>query len=223
MDGWCLVIYLIQGGGYLGGYGPFPAPNGGPGFSSLDNVIPGPNGGAQYLNVYSDYNNPEHIFGNFVEANVFQERILTAADIGRFYSFTFDHVTALPQFAPNPTDPNFKETAVCVKVVDPNTLALVHFNTFNTANDNMWTEGSSITGTIDGAWEGYILQFEFLAASTQYAPTGVYYDNVTFVIGAAIPTLSEWGLITMTLLLFIVSVCAMKWGYRNRKIITATI
>ena len=83
-DGWLVFGNVFDpDGSYLYGYGPFPAPNGGPGFSGIDVGQGGPAQGDQQLVVYSDYNNGDHGNGNFIEANVFQEQMVGAADVGK--------------------------------------------------------------------------------------------------------------------------------------------
>ena len=89
--GWLVFANVFSSAGvYLYGYGPFPAPNGGPAFSAVSTGEGGPAQGAQGLVAYSDYNNGDHANGNLNEANVFQERPgLAAGDVGD-YIFSFD-------------------------------------------------------------------------------------------------------------------------------------
>ena len=219
-SGWKVFGNVYNGvGSFLYNYGSFPAPNGtSNAFSALNNTVPGPNGGAQYLNVFNDYENGDHGNGNFIEANVFQERTISAPDLGRSYTFTFDHRTAIGGFNPNLMDPNFKDALAFVKVIDQNNgFVLVQYDTLHTAINAAWTEGSTLKGTIDPAWNGFIIQFGFLSRATNYAPTGVYYDNVSFTTVEPIPTLSQWGLICMTLLLMSMSVVVIN-SRRNQPI-----
>jgi hypothetical protein len=90
-DGWLIFANVFNpGGGYLYGYGPFTAPNGGPGFSAVASGQGGASQGAQQLVVYSDYNNGDHANGNIIEANVFQEQVIGAIDAGTQWVFQFD-------------------------------------------------------------------------------------------------------------------------------------
>ena len=57
-DGWLVFGNVFTpGGGFIFGYGPFPAPNGGAGFSAIDAGQGGPAQGLQQLSIYNDYNN----------------------------------------------------------------------------------------------------------------------------------------------------------------------
>ena len=80
-DGWQIFGNRFNlDGSYVDGYGPFPAPNGGPGFCAIAAGEGGPSQGAQQLVVYSDYNNPNQV-GFIIEANVFQEQGIEAGDV----------------------------------------------------------------------------------------------------------------------------------------------
>ena len=59
-------------GGYLYGYGTFPAPNGSGAFCDVASGSAGASQGVQYINAFSDYNNGDHANGNYIEANIFQ-------------------------------------------------------------------------------------------------------------------------------------------------------
>ena len=76
-DGWLFFGNVFDpGGGYLYGYGVFPAPNGTGGFCAIDAGQGGPAQGLQQLSVYSDYLNTDHGIGNLIESNVFQEQVI---------------------------------------------------------------------------------------------------------------------------------------------------
>ena len=177
---------------YLYGYGSFPAPNGGPGFSALATGEAGPEQGSQYLNAYSDYNNGDHANGNIIEANVFQERTIGAADLGKIYRFEFDYKassTAGPAGATN--------TMAFIKVLNPAAgWALVAFPTVNTtgASTTEWTLNSTIDLAIDAGWTNHVLQFGFLSQATNYEGSGVFYDNVSFGAVPEPATLAVLGL-----------------------------
>lgn len=187
-NGWLVFGNVFSpSGSYLYGYGPFGAPNPGGGFSAIATGEGGANQGSQYLNVYSDYNNnAEHTNGNTVEANVYQQQTIGAADVGQTYTFRFDHL-ANPSAAPAGS----ANTLAFIKVLDPNNgFATVRFDTFSTtsASTTVWTEGTQMNITIEAGWTGgadaHLLQFGFLAASTNFNPTGVFYDNIQFGLQA---------------------------------------
>lgn len=178
-DGWLVGANVFTpGGSYIGGYFAFPAPNPGGGFSSMATGEGGANQGAKYLNVYSDYNNTgEHIAGNIVESFVFQERTFSAGDIGLTYIFKFDYK------APANGGPSGGSTAAAFwKVLDPaagfSTLSSGTFNTTG-ASTSVWSEGNMMSITVDSGWTGKLLQFGFTNKATNFAPSGVYYDNVS--------------------------------------------
>jgi hypothetical protein len=178
-DGWKVFGNVFTpSGGYIGGYGPFGAPNGGPGFSAVASGESGANTGLQYINIYSDYNNPEHANGNIVEANVFQEQVIGASDLGKIYRFSFDYKAS---FANGPAGST--RTHAFIKVLNPFAgFSLSAFPRIETtsASNTIWSEGNNIDITIDNSWTGQILQFGFMSTATNYQNSGVFYDNVSF-------------------------------------------
>lgn len=176
-DGWLVYGNVFDSTGWLYGYGPFAAPNGGGGFSAVGSGEGGAAQGQQYLNVYSDYNNSDHGLGRTIEANVFQEQTISASDLGSIYDFTFDY-KASSQFGPA----GLTRTMAFIKVLNPGAgYAMVAFPTLETtaASTTEWASGT-ISVTVDNAWTGHILQFGFLSTATLYEPSGVYYDNINF-------------------------------------------
>ncbi len=190
-DGWKIFANVFDSSmGYLYGYGVFPAPNGGNGFSSIATGEGGVTQGTQYLNVFSDYNNADHGNARFIEANVFQEQTISAADLGKVATFSFDF-KASSQFGPA----NSASTKAFIKVLDSTNFSLLAFPTVETtmASGSTWSTGT-ISLTIDNAWTGQILQFGFLNTATNFDPTGVYYDNINF---QAVPEPATLSLIAL--------------------------
>ncbi len=178
-DGWLYFANVFSsGGGYLYGYGPGGAPNGTPGFSSVAGGEGGVNQGAQYINIYSDYNNQgAHNAGDRVEALVFQERVISAADLGLTFNFRFDY-KASSQLGPN----GATTTAAFMKILDPsNGYATLVNPTLNTtaASTSVWSEGNLLSITVDNSWTGKLLQFGFLSNASNNQRSGVFYDNVS--------------------------------------------
>jgi hypothetical protein len=175
-DGW-LVFANVFGPdwSYWYGYGPFTAPNGGPGFSGIDVGQGGPNQGAQQLVVYSDYNNGNHGDGSnaIIEANVFQEQTIGAADVGNTWRFKFD--------AKRGNIGGATTAAAFFKTLDPaNGYALTNFITIDmTAVPSAW-DSYSLSILIDPSLEGQILQFGFLSWASRYEDSGIFYDNIAF-------------------------------------------
>ncbi len=198
-DGWKIFGNVFTpSGGYIYGYGVFGAPNGGPGFSSIASGEGGANQGSQYINIYSDYNNGDHANGNKIEANVFQEQVIGAADLGLTYKFAFDY-KASSMFGPS----GATKTFAFFKVLNPNTgFTMVANPTFETtmASGSTWSEGNSLSIAIDNSWAGHILQFGFVSTATNYEGSGVYYDNLSFGAVPEPATMTVLGLSCAALL-----------------------
>lgn len=159
---------------FIYGYGAFTAPNGGAAFSAIDAGQGGPAQGAQQLSVYSDYNNLDHANGNLIEANVYQEQTISAADVGSIWTFQFDAKLG------NLVSPS---TALAfIKTINPNAgFAQTNFFTVNTtALPTTWATYST-TITIDGGLVGQLMQFGFSNTASLYAGSGVFYDNLSWL------------------------------------------
>jgi len=173
-DGWLVFGNVFTPGWfYLYGYGPFPAPNGGPGFSGIDIGQGGPAQGDQQLVIYNDYNNFDHANGNIIEANVFQEQIVGAADVGTTWFFEFD--------AKRGNIEGNTAALAFFKTLDPNAgFALTNFITADmTGIPDTWGR-YALSIFIDPGLEGQILQFGFLSTATNYEGSGIFYDNLVF-------------------------------------------
>lgn len=158
---------------YHYGYGPFPAPNGGPGFCGIDINQGGPEQGLQQMVVYNDYNNGDHAAGKYIEANVFRQATIGAADVGATWIFEYDAKRGN---------------------IDGSTTALAFIKTLNPAagyaTTNFITQNMtfvpvdwgtySISITIDAGLVGQILQYGFASTTTYYQGSGIFYDNVGF-------------------------------------------
>jgi hypothetical protein len=172
---------------YLYGYGVFPAPNGSGGFCNVAAGEGGPGQGAQQLVVFSDYNNGDQANGNLIEANVFHEQTIGAADVGTSWDFQFDAKLG-DLVAPT--------TAIAfIKTLDPNAgYATTTFLTLDTTSlPAMWNT-YSISIPIGPGLVGNVLQIGFANTTTNYTPSGVFYDNINFAPGGATPVESStWG------------------------------
>ncbi len=175
-DGWKVFGNVFgPDWGYWYGYGPFPAPNGGPGFCAIDAGQGGPAQGNQQLVVYSDYNNGNHGDGSnaIIEANVFHEQTIGAADVGSTWRLKFDAKRGN---------------------IEAGTLAAAFFKTLNPAAGYALTnyipidltgipdawDSYSLSIVIDPSLEGQILQFGFINWTSNYHGSGIFYDNVVF-------------------------------------------
>lgn len=175
-DGW-LVYGNVFGPdwSYWYGYGPYPAPNGGPAFSGIATGQGEPTQGGQQLVVYNDYNNGNHGDGSDanIEANVFQERTIGTADVGNTWIFEFD--AKRDNIEGNTT------AAAFIKTLDPNAgFALTHFITLDMTGVPATWDRYVLSIFVDSSLDGQILQFGFVNWASNYQPSGVLYDNVEF-------------------------------------------
>ena len=175
-DGW-LVYGNVFGPdwGYWYGYGPYPAPNGGPGFCAIDAGQGDPAQGNQQLVVYSDYNNGNHGDGSnaHIEANVFKEQTIGAADVGKTWRFEFD--------AKRGNIAGASTAGAFFKTLNPAAgYALTNYIPIDlTGIPDTW--GSySLSIVIDPSLQGQILQFGFINWASNYQASGIFYDNVVF-------------------------------------------
>lgn len=174
-DGWLVYGNVFnQQMVYQYGYGPFPAPNNPPpAFCALATGQGGPTQELNQLSVFSDYENTDHANLYWIESNVFQEQTVGAANVGQTWYYEFDAKYG---------DLAGATTALAfIKTLDPASgYALTNFLIRDmTSLPATWSR-YSITITIDAGLVGQILQFGFANTATNYEPSGVYYDNVTF-------------------------------------------
>jgi hypothetical protein len=175
-DGWLVFGNVFElDWTYVGGYGPFPAPNN-PAAPAFCLVAAGQGGaaqGAQQLVVFSDYNNGDHAT-RIVEANVFQEwPSIGAGDVGKTFNFIFDAKMG-DLVAPS-------TAAAFIKTLDPsNSYATTNYITLDmTTIPSTWGT-YSLSIAIDASLVGQILQIGFQNWATAYAASGVFYDNINF-------------------------------------------
>ncbi len=214
---------------YVYDYFTFDASNGTPAFASARSTNEDGNLGGcnnQYLNAYSDYNNVDHAAGRYIDAYLFQEQTITASDIGT-YTFSFDHrLTPEAGFTPDISSPDLVELRAFVQVLNPATgFSTTYFDSYDTSTAADWTHSNSLSIAIDPTWENQLVRWGFNSYATNYAPTGVWYDNISFaqtapapntpaacpaVSAGDIPTLGEWGLICLSVLMVIFGLNYMR-------------
>ena len=176
-DGW-LVFGNVFGPDwtYWYGYGPFPAPNNltSPAFSNVTTGEGGPDQGDRQLSIFSDYNNGDHANGNLIEANVFQEQMVGAADVGSTWLFQFD--------AKRGNIEGNSTAAAFIKTLDPASgWALTNYLTVDMTGAGETWNSHLLSIYIDPSLEGQILQFGFQNVATYYEGSGIFYDNVSFI------------------------------------------
>ena len=178
-DGWLTYTNVFNAdGSFAHGYGSGGAPNGGPGFSVLNDTYAGPDQGRQYVNIYSDYNNGDHANGLTIEANVYRERGIDAADVGQTFTFEFDYLK-------NPEVNNgdgATQTFAFIKVLQSSNgsyATLTQINVDTTAASTTAWATDSIEVTIDPTWAGELFQFGFYSTATNYDDSSRLYDNLS--------------------------------------------
>lgn len=184
-DGWLIYGNVFDpGGGYLYGYGPFPAPNN---IGNWEDIVTGQGGppqGVQQLVVYSDYANGDHGLGNWIESNLYQEWVIDAGASGT-WTFTYDG--KLGNIGGASTAWAF------IKTLDPNAgYALTNFIMQDMTSTPVTWMGYSLSIDVTGL-DGQLLQIGFSTMSTYYEPTGIFYDNVNFFVTASPVRETTWG------------------------------
>lgn len=160
-------------GNYLFGYGPFGAPNDGFAFSGIAVGEGGPNQGNQQLVVFNDYNNADaHNAGNLVEANVYRELVVGAADVGKTYFFRYD--------AKKGNIGGATTALAFIKTLDPAAgFFTTNFITNDTTNLPVSWGSYTLSLTIDASLVGQLFQYGFSTTTTNFEPSGNFYDNVS--------------------------------------------
>jgi hypothetical protein len=183
-DGWLVYGNVFTSAHvYMYGYGPFPAPNDGAAFCAVAAGEGGDPQGTNQLSIYSDYNNQgAHTAGNLVEANVYHEQTVSAADVGNTWTFQFD--AKLGNLAGGSTALAF------IKTIDPSAgYAMTNFFPVNTTAIPATWNTYSISIAVDAGLVGQLMQFGFSNTATLNEPSGVFYDNVVWhqTAGADVP------------------------------------
>ena len=165
-------------------YGAFPAPNTNSpaAFSVLVPDQGGDEQGAVQLSIFSDYEccfpNIGHRNGtDVVESNVFREWTIEASD--GFFPKVGSEIT----FSVDAKRGNIEGTStalIFIKTIDPNdNFAQTNFVTFETTNiDETWQRYDVSLDLSDPLLEGQLLQVGFQVNASNFAGSGIFYDNV---------------------------------------------
>lgn len=186
-EGWVVYgnVFDASNGRYLYGYGAFPAPNGGAAFCAIDSGQGGVEQGEQQLSIYSDYENQDQGRGRLIEANVYRERRITAADVGKTIHFGFDAKRGNINDPSDPLCPCSSEAYAFIKTLNPAAgFATTNFVKFDTTNIPTTWNRSELILPVGSTLVGQVLQIGFATRTTAFQPSGVYYDNVE--VGAAV-------------------------------------
>ncbi len=175
-DGWVVYGNVYDPlGNWLYGYGTFPAPNNGLAFCQITTGEGGVDQGLQQLAVFSDYENADHANGNTVEANVFQDQTISAADVGTVWKFDFN--AKLGNLTGSSTAFAF------IKTLDPTAgYATTNLITVDMTTAPIDWAGFSLSLPIDAGLENQLIQFGFSSSATLYESSGVFYDNIVWAI-----------------------------------------
>jgi len=176
-EGWIIFANVFDpAGGYLYGYGTFPAPNPGIGFSAITDTQQSADQGSQSLVVYNDYNNGDHANGNYIEASVFKEQIVQSANVGQYAIFSFD--VKKSDFVGN--GQGDAQMFAFLKVLDPaQNFATIRETRLDVTDNSIrnW-ENATLTMELDPGTDGKIFQFGYGSYASNYDDTGVLYDNI---------------------------------------------
>lgn len=182
-DGWIVFGNAFESDGtYIGGYGPDPAPNNTGAFSGIALEQGGPEQGDQVLVVISDYNNTDdQDAGNLVEGNTFRLREITAGDVGKTLSFSFDAKRGNINDPDDPLCPCDSTAFAFIRTVDQDTFELTNDVTEDTTTLPITWGRYEISLDIGSDLVGQGLQFGFSGTATNFEPSGVFYDNILVV------------------------------------------
>jgi len=172
-DGWLAFanVYDTDKASHLYDYGAFPAPNTGAGFSIITAGQGSAAQGLQQLAIFSDYSN--HTSGKWIEALVYQQQAISAADAGMTLSFMFD--------AKQGNISGDSTAEAFIRTLDPgNSLATTNNVLLNTTSLNStWdTYVLNLLIPADNSLDGQLLQFGFSSIASNYQRSGNFYDNI---------------------------------------------
>ena len=131
--------------------------------------------GAQAMNIYSDYGNGDHANGMLIDALVFQEQEIGAANVGQTWRMRFDQLQSPPNNVGNDDDEGLHQ--------GPQALGLLLRGAVpeRDRHHGHLPERlvlAALDVTIDPAWAGELMQFGFASVATNYEDSGRYYDNI---------------------------------------------
>ena len=174
-DGWLVFanVFDTDKTTFLYDYGVDPAPNGGAGFSSVTADQGGTAQGAQQLTVFSDYYNIDHATGKWIEALLYQEQTITAADAGATLSFAFD--------AKRGSISGDSTAEAFIRTLDPG-ASFAATNNVAKITTSLNSEWDTFTLNLlipdDNSLDGQLLQFGFSSFATGYQGSDNFYDNI---------------------------------------------
>lgn len=187
-DGWLAFanVYDTDKITHLSDYG-YSAPNGGAGFSSVTAGQGGTAQGDQQLTVFSDYNNPEHATGKWIEALVYQEQTISSADAGATLSFKFDAKRGF--ISGDSTAEAF------IRTLDP-AAGFSATNNILLDTTSLSSEWGTFTLNLlipaDNSLDGQLLQFGFSTFAAYYQSSDNFYDNINTSVSSVPLPAAAW-------------------------------
>ncbi len=152
-------------------YGPFEAADGEPGsIQALATGEGGPNQGDIALVKYSDYNNANQTI-RYIQALTYQTRTIEIGDVG-LWRFTYDAKIGNLE--------GDSSAFAYIQTVDPELFFQKQFVSNDTTTLPVVWGTYNLELLIDETMLGDILNFGFSATATNYAGSGVFYDNIRF-------------------------------------------
>lgn len=173
-----------------GGAGWFPGTYGAPGdYNNGYSAIVDEGGveqGSKQLSIFSDYNawspfanGPGTTIQTFVSSDIGN---LDANDVGQTYTFSFDAKLGNLE-APS-------QAEAFIKVLKSSDGSYIELANIVFDSDAMLTtdwSGGSISLLIDAGMAGELVQIGFNTTATDWAPSGVVYDNLSFAQASPVP------------------------------------
>ena len=190
MDGWVVFGNAFNAAGEFQYQfeNTFPAPNLGEGgaFSSIDTGEP-TTSGSNYLNIFSDFNNPDHTNGsNFtITSFVFRTDTVGAEDVGDTWTLSYDFRTAISPFGVADSN-GATTTAAFITVLDSISgtfFTLASVETDTSAATTTFTP-SSVSLLIEDVHVGQTIQYGFQNSASNESASGVYYDTISFAVAS---------------------------------------
>jgi hypothetical protein len=178
-DGWLVGGNNYRSDGtFIDQYFSFPAPNGGPAFSAVAAGEGGAAQGNQQMSIYNDYNNPNHGDGppdldRIIEAVVFQERDIAAADVGNTICFKFDAKKGNIEGA--------STAEAFIQVLDQVGGSFDEITGAKqvTTDFDTWQEAVPLCVPIEARFVGQLLQFGGRSRASNFEGSGIFYDNMS--------------------------------------------
>ena len=174
---WVANVSIYNSSGSLDNGYTFAPPSNGP---QVSQILTNQNTSNRFLNFYSNYDDADHAFST-IQTAVFRELTITEDLVG-YFRIAADGKLPLSDACGSVNSETGSDGGECglfVKVLDrQNGDATEIQNTSNVPVTNDW-QRFYVDAEILSNYQGMLLQIGFVNQATNYAPTGVHYDNFT--------------------------------------------